>query len=52
MRKYSLLEEIENDCIVTRGRVYDEISPEPEGNPEGGYNIWCSGLNMMFMDTC
>ena len=24
------------NCIVTRGRVYDEILPEPEGNPEGG----------------
>ena len=23
------------NCIVTRGGVYDEISPEPEGNPEG-----------------
>ena len=28
MRVYSLLEEIENDCIVTRVRVYDEISPD------------------------
>ena len=24
------------NCIVTRGGVCDEISPEPEGNPEGG----------------
>ena len=24
------------NCIVTRGGVYDEILPEPEGNPEGG----------------
>ena len=24
------------NCIVTRGGVYDEISPEPKGNPEGG----------------
>ena len=23
------------NCIVTRGWVYDEILPEPEGNPEG-----------------
>ena len=24
------------NCIVTRGGVYDEILPEPEGNHEGG----------------
>ena len=24
------------NCIVTRGGVYDEILPEPEGNPKGG----------------
>ena len=24
------------NCIVTRGGVYDEIWPEPKGNPEGG----------------
>ena len=24
------------NCIVTRGGVYDEILPDPEGNPEGG----------------
>ena len=23
------------NCIVTRGGVYDEILPEPKGNPEG-----------------
>ena len=34
-RKYWLVEVIENDCIVTQLRVYNEISPEPEGNPEG-----------------
>ena len=34
--KYWLVEVIENDCIVTRVGVYDEISPEPDGNPEGG----------------
>ena len=28
-RKYWLVEVIENDCIVTRVGVYDEISPEP-----------------------
>ena len=30
-----LVEIIENDCIVTQVGVYDEILPEPEGNPEG-----------------
>ena len=34
-RKYSLVEVVENDCIVTRVRVYDEISPESSGNPYG-----------------
>ena len=29
MRKYWLVEVIENDCIVTRVGVYNEISPEP-----------------------
>ena len=33
MRKYWLVEVIENDCIVTRIGVYNEISPEPSGNP-------------------
>ena len=33
-RKYWLVEVIENDCIVTQVRVYNEISPEPERNPE------------------
>ena len=28
MRKYSLVEVIENDCIVMRVGVYNEISPE------------------------
>ena len=27
------------NCIVTRGGVYDEILPEPEGFPEGSGNI-------------
>ena len=34
-RKYWLIEVIENDCIVTRVWVYDEISPELSGNPSG-----------------
>ena len=34
-RKYWLVEVIENDCIVTWVRVYNEISPEPSGNPSG-----------------
>ena len=24
------------NCILTRGGLYNEISPEPGGNPEGG----------------
>ena len=32
-RKYWLIEVIENGCIVTGVRVYDEILPEPSGNP-------------------
>ena len=27
------------NCIVTRGGVYHEILPEPEGFPEGSGNI-------------
>ena len=38
-KKYSLVEVIENDCIVTRVGVYDEISPEPSGNPSGSGDI-------------
>ena len=38
-RKYWLVEVIENDCIVTRVRVYDDILPEPSGNPSGSGNI-------------
>ena len=34
-RKYWLVEVIENDCIVTWVGVYDEILPEPSGNPSG-----------------
>ena len=34
-----LLEVIENNCIVTRDGVYNEISPEPSGNPSGSGNI-------------
>ena len=35
MRKYWLVEVIENGCIVTRVRVYNEILPEPSGNLSG-----------------
>ena len=31
-KKYSLVEVIENDCIVTRVGVYNEILPEPSGS--------------------
>ena len=34
-RKNWLVEVIENDCIVTRVGVYNEILPEPSGNPSG-----------------
>ena len=34
-RKYWLVGVIENDCIVTRVGVYDEILPECSGNPSG-----------------
>ena len=37
--KYSLVELIENDCIVKRVGVYDEISPEPSRNPPGSGDI-------------
>ena len=26
---------VDCNCIVTRGGAYDELLPEPEGNPEG-----------------
>ena len=39
MRKYWLVEVIENDCIVTGVGVYDEISPEPEGFPSGSGDV-------------
>ena len=39
MRKYFLVEVIENDCIVTQVGVYDEILPEPMRNPQGSGNI-------------
>ena len=38
-RKYSLVKVIENDCIVTRVKVYDEKWPEPSGNPSNSGNI-------------
>ena len=34
-RKYWQVEIIENSCIETRVKVYNEISPEPLGNPSG-----------------
>ena len=37
------------NCIVTRGGVYDEISPEPEGNPEGGARGISRGLRRYFI---
>ena len=42
-RKYWLVEVIENDCIVTRVRVYDEILPEPSGNPSAPPSGFRSG---------
>ena len=30
---------IENDCIVAKGGVYDEILPEPLGNPLGSIQL-------------
>ena len=36
LEKHISLKGIDCNCIVTRGGVYDEILPEPEGNPEGG----------------
>ena len=38
-RQYWLVEVIENDCIVTRVGVYDEILLEPSRNPLGSGNI-------------
>ena len=35
LSKYWLVEVIENDCIVTRVGLYNEILPEPSGNPSG-----------------
>ena len=34
-RKYLIVDVIENDCIVTQVGVYNEILPEPSGNPSG-----------------
>ena len=28
-------QDVDCNCIVTRGGVYNEILPEPEGNPKG-----------------
>ena len=48
-KKYSLVEEIENDCIVTRVGVYDKISPEPSGNPSGSALGISLGLRRYFI---
>ena len=40
---------IENDCIVTRVGVYDEISPEPSGNPSGSALRISLGLRRYFI---
>ena len=37
MRKYWLVEVIENGCIMTKVKVYNEILPEPSGNPSGSF---------------
>ena len=49
MRKYWLVEVIENDCIVTRVGVYDEILPEPSGNPFGSALRISLGVRQYFM---
>ena len=48
-RKYWLVEVIENGCIVTRVRVYDEILPEPSGNPSGSVLGISFGLRQYFI---
>ena len=37
------------NCIVTRKGVYDEISPEPKGNPEGRARGISRGLRRYFI---
>ena len=37
------------NCIVTRGGLYDEILPEPKGNPEGGAQGISRGLRHYFI---
>ena len=50
-RKYWLVEEIENDCIVTQVGVYNEISPEPSGNPSA-FTLGISlGLRQYFIES-
>ena len=40
-RKYWLVEVIENDCIVTRVGVYDELVPEPSEIPRAQTIFHC-----------
>ena len=37
------------NCIVTRGGVYNEILPEPEGNPKGRARGISRGLMQFFI---
>ena len=48
-RKYGLVEVIENDCIVTWVGVYNEILPEPSGNPSGSTLGISLGLMQYFI---
>ena len=48
-RKYWLVEVIENDCIVTWVGVYDEILPQPSGNPLGTALRISLGLRQYFI---
>ena len=49
MRKYWLVEVIENDCIVTLVGVYDKILPEPGGNLSGSTLGISLGLTQYFI---
>ena len=37
------------NCIMTRGGVFDEILPEPEGNPDGRAQGISRGLRQYFI---